>query len=260
MSITSVPGPIERRANHRIAIRWRDGEAKVCQLQFGDDGFFVHFPYHPDSQGVASRCVLPPKQTQTTVNLAASGYVTSHKVKYSHHVDGNCHFSQDGKVVTTVRNFARPLTSTAGHVFTLHVQGLRTYAGPKAKDDAEVFDLGQAPAPGSLRLVGRWLQHIIPPNVRNPVGLDNPPDLIRIGIACCPPAGSVFDGFVLLVEALEMPELDPNPPFILAFVGGFGPDMLDRSKESSFLALQYPQSDLSGMPSMDFVADATVGN
>jgi len=70
----------------------------------------------------------------------------------------------------------------------------------------------------------------------------------------------VFDGFVLLIEALEMPELDPNPPFILAFVGGFGPDMLDRSKESSFLALQYPQSDLSGVPSMDLVVDATVGN
>jgi len=176
MSITSVPGPIERRANHRIAIRWRDGEAKVCQLQFGDDGFFVHFPYHPDSQGVASRCVLPPQQTQTTVNLAASGYVTSHKVKYSHHVDGNCHFSQDGKVVTTVRNLARPLTSTAGHVFTLHVQGLGTYPGPKARDDVEVSTWVRHPrleAFGSLAdgcstlsrptsgTLSDWLTHLI---------------------------------------------------------------------------------------------------
>lgn len=257
MSITSVPGPVERRANHRIAIRWGDGEAKLCQLQFEDEGFFVHFPYHPDAPGVAARCVLPPRQVQTTVNLADSGYVTSHRVKYSHHVDGNCHFSQDGKVVTTVRNLARPLTATAGHVFTLHVQGLSHYAEPKAKDDTEMFDLGQAAAPGSLRLVGRWLHHAIPLHVQNPVGLDMPPAHKGLGIACCPPVGSVFDGFVLLVEAFEMPLLDPNPTFILAFVGGFGPDMLDRAKESSFLAVTYPQTDPANMPSMDLVADAT---
>jgi hypothetical protein len=259
MSISSAPAPIERKTNHRIAIRWVDGEAKVCQVQFADDGFFVHFPYHPDAPGVAARCVLPPRQTQTTVNLADSGYVTSHKVKYTHHVDGNCHFSQDGKVVTTVRNVARPLTSTAGHVFSLHVQGLARYAQPKAKDDAEMFDLGQAPAPGSARLVGRWLQHVIPPNVQNPIGLHAPPIHTGVGIAMCPAPGSIFDGFVLLVEAFEMQELDPNPPFIMAFVAGFGPDMLDLTKESTFLALQYPQTDPS-MPSMDFVADATAGN
>src|SRR5437660_3360569 len=141
MPIASVPGPIERRTNHRIAIRWRNGEAKICQVQIEDDGFFVHFPYHPDAPGIAARCVLPPRQAQVTVNLADSGYVTSYRVKYSHHVDGNCHFSQDGKVVTTVRNVGRSLTTTAGHVFTLYVQGLRHYAEPRSKDDVEMFDL-----------------------------------------------------------------------------------------------------------------------
>jgi hypothetical protein len=193
----------------------------------------------------------------TTVNLADSGYVTSHRVKYTHHIDGNCHFSQDGKVVTTVRNVARPLTATAGHVFTMYVQGLIHYAEPKAADDAEMFDLGQAAEPPSLRLVGRWLQHAIPPGVQNPVGLDNPPDYKGLGIACCPPVGAAFDGFVLLIEAFEMPLLAPDPPFLLSFVGGFSPDMLDQAKESSFLALSYPQTDAANMPSMDYVAAAT---
>jgi hypothetical protein len=142
----------------------------------------------------------------------------------------------------------------------MYVQGVSHYAEPKAADDTEMFDMGQAAAPPSLRLVGRWMQHTIPLNVQNPVGMDIPPDYKGLGIACCPPVGSAFDGFVLLIEAFEMPLLDPNPSFILAFVGGFGPDMLDQTKESSFLALSYPQTDPANMPSMDFVAAATSDN
>src|SRR5260370_33999335 len=112
MSISSAPAPIERKANHRIAIRWVDGEAKVCQVQFVDDGFFVHFPYHPDAPGIAARCVFPPRRAQATVNLADSPCVTSHKLKYTHHIDGNSHFSQDEEVVTKVRNVALPLAVT----------------------------------------------------------------------------------------------------------------------------------------------------
>jgi hypothetical protein len=66
--------------------------------------------------------------------------------------------------------------------------------------------------------------------------------------------------FVLFVEAFEMPELDPNPPFHSGRRRRLGPDVLDQSKESSFLALQYQQSNLSGIPSIDFVAGATGGN
>jgi hypothetical protein len=50
--------------------------------------------------------------------------------------------------------------------------------------------------------------------------------------------------------------LDPNPPFILMFVGGFGSDMLDHTRESSFLVLSYPLTDPANMPSMDLVAAA----
>jgi hypothetical protein len=123
-------------------------------------------------------------------------------------------------------------------------------------DNVEMLDLGQASAPGSLRLVGRWLQQAIPLDVKNPVGLESQPNHKSAGIACCPPTGSKLHGFVLLVEAIEMRLLDPNPPFILAFVGGFDPGMLDQTKESSFLALSYPQNDPGNMPSMDFVAAA----
>src|SRR2546428_10797194 len=93
--------PVEHQSNYRIAIRWRDVESKVCQIQFGSDGYFVHFPYHPDAPGIAARCIAPPQEAgaKVDIDLAATGYVTSHRVKYSHHVDGNCHFSQDGRVV-----------------------------------------------------------------------------------------------------------------------------------------------------------------
>src|SRR5947209_6102476 len=83
----------------------------------------------------------------------------------------------------------------------------------RTKDDVEMFDLAQAHAPKGLRLVGRWIQTTIPSNVGNPVTLSLAPDHVGQGIACCPPPGSRADGFALVIEAHEMPLLDPNPPF-----------------------------------------------
>jgi hypothetical protein len=50
--------------------------------------------------------------------------VTSHKVKFTHPPDGHCHFSQDGKVKTVVRNDSARLDLDLGHIFSVDVQGI----------------------------------------------------------------------------------------------------------------------------------------
>jgi len=256
--IVPASGPVERRATHRITVRWRGGEAKLCQIQFGRDGFFIHFPYHPDSPGIAARCIAPPQLAgeQVNIDLAATGYVTSHKVKYSHHVDGNCHFSQDGRVVTKVRNLSRGLSGTVGHVFTIYAQGLSRFAERRQSDLASAFDLGDSDAPPVVRIVGRWVRTLIPQGVANPISLELPPGYLGPGLACCPPDGSPIGDSALILEGFIMPILDPNPEFLLSFTGGFGPEAHDHTVESSFLVLNYPATIDKPIPSMDFTTGA----
>jgi hypothetical protein len=79
---------------------------KLFQVQFAHDGFFVHFPYHPKSPGILLRGGSP---FRTGIDTTELGRVTAHQVKYTHHVDGECHFSQDNKIYTAVRNPGRNL-------------------------------------------------------------------------------------------------------------------------------------------------------
>lgn len=64
-------------------------------------GIFVHFCYQPDA--------------------------TTRKVKYDHPVDGQAHFSQDGRIVTSIRNQAERLDGSTGHIFSLDIAGIRLF-------------------------------------------------------------------------------------------------------------------------------------
>ena len=61
--------------------------------------------------------------------------ITSHLVKYSHHVDGRAHFSQGGKILTAIKRQSMALDKQYGHIFSLLVQGLN--AVDPAKDELQ---------------------------------------------------------------------------------------------------------------------------
>lgn len=225
----------------------------MCQIIFGRDGFFVTFPYHPDSAGVLARIVVPvvlPGQ-QAQVDFGAVGFKTQHKIKYSHYRNGDCHFSQDGRIYTRVRNVSYGLAESQRHLFTVYAQGLEQFAEPQPADTASCFDLGDWPPPAVVRIVGRWYKHSLPPNVANPITLAMTPDFVGPAMACPPTAGSELDGYIIVLEAFVQPLLDPNARFNLLFQGGFGPEAHDPSKESSCIVLSYP-GDVAHLPSIDF--------
>ena len=221
-------------------------------MKFIKNGYFVNFPYEPGPPGILSPAVLPAMAAgqSAQVDLANGGSVTSHKVKYTHHVDGNCHFSQSGKIYTSVRNRSQGLLDgVTRHVFTVYITGVNKFT--PVGGDEDVFDAGTEP-PQTLRIVGRWVPFPIPPGTMNPIECSLPGGTITPGLACCPEPGSPMGGAALVLECFRHVDLSDGKPFNLLFHGGFAPDARDHTKPSTFLGLMYPAPPTEGLPSVDF--------
>lgn len=252
----------DQAERHLISVGSGEGLVKIALVQFHTDGsIFVHFPYHPDVAGIAARCELPAGE-QHTYHLADFGKITSHKVKYSHHPDGYCLFSQDGKVVSAVRNRSAPLDADPGHIFSIDVQGLSQFREMSPERDyyagrygRGLFDFQADRFPARVHIVAFWKRlksdvkkaEIASPS-RNNLGMGArdyivflPPDRFPIGDHAL---------FVDLVEELDAP-LDPNAEFLLLFSGGFGLTMMDLNAPTDLLQLKYPAGDETDLPSID---------
>jgi hypothetical protein len=248
---------------HIVAIGWDNGQVKLCLVQYHPKGLFVHFPYHPDMQGLLSRATVPAGPGEVKVDLKASGAVTSHKVKYSHHTDGNALFSQDGKVLSKVRGRAADLRTPAGHIFSIDVQGLHQLAkfdtsGNEYYGDryGRCYFEFQSAEPTAVHIVGRWMQLREGRRIeelRNPVGLTEGGRTVE-GIAIAPPSGSPLEGGFLIVEVVSQSPLS-DAEFQLLFSGCFEKGMDDPEVESACLLMQYPATDVDDLPNIDFVRD-----
>lgn len=116
-------------SHHVVAIKTRSSHAKILQIAWGSDGtIMVHLPYYKHADGLLSIATMPAGNgTPLQVSLEDAGKVTSHRVKYSHHIDGRAHFSQDGKILTKIKKQSVPLATLSGHVFTAQAQGLQDF-------------------------------------------------------------------------------------------------------------------------------------
>jgi len=254
---------MERGKAEKICIAWQTGAAKVFSVQFWNSQLLVHFPYQPNSSGIAARVELRPGKTQYRL-VDEFSRITAHKVKYSHPIDGKAHFSQDRRVVTTVRTDAVRLYSHSGHLFTVQVQGLDDFAemtdAEYREPSCHMFEFDLARPPESVRIVGRWVEMLSPDVVSGPVLTRHKTTGVletHLGIIP-PPAFGVAQRGLLLVPVVQDP-YSSRPGAVLSFQGGFDPHIGDPGADSSFLTLTYPY-DKDEIPkeefdSMDFVAD-----
>lgn len=231
---------------------------KLCRVQYHRTGFFVHFPYHPDMPGLLSKGKLLPGGGSQQVDLRREGAVTSHKVKYTHHLDGRCHFSQDGKIRTTARGQTAPLSGDAGHMFTLDVRGAERFASyPRSRYYSDMegscyFEVQSETLPPSLHLTGWWKR--FPSDEFH----DNLDSRVRIknegrvweGMALGLPPGSPLSPGVLVI-CMEIGHRLSDDEFLLLFTAGFHEGVSDPTVEAELLALKYPVGDPSGLPSVD---------
>jgi len=200
-------------------------------------------------------------------NLEHGGKVTSHLVKYSHHVDGRAHFSQDGKIFTAIKRQSLALDKRQGHLFSLLIQGLN--ALDPAKDELQstkraAIEFAMEP-PAAIKFVGRWFDV-------NAMRFSNPMPTIGPVVPGLDPDGNPTDQIftaspyanarhVLAISCVPIPALGPEAEIFL-FYGGFSsPDiMTDPTREAGFLAFLYPIVDSeklrARLGSVDFVPKA----
>ena len=255
----------------RIVCTLRAGNLRVKAFQVvfhKDGGLFISFPYFRHRTGLLSISSIPANGSrQAEVSPEEGGKVTSHLVKYAHHVDGRAHFSQDGKIFTAIRRQSIALDKQHGHIFSLLIQGL-TALDP-AKDELQstkraAIEFAMEP-PEAIKFVGRWFDVNVmrfskPTPTIGPVvpGLD--PDGNRTDqIFTASPYANAHH--VLAISCVPIPALGPEPE-IFQFCGGFSSReiMTDPTKEAGFLAFLYPVADSEKLRerlgSVDFARDS----
>lgn len=265
MLVTSTSGgpPVQELPNHRISINWRSGCRDLFQIQFAKQGIFIHFRYQPDAPGFLARAEVPPGRSHT-VNFGPVAHATTHKVKYSHPLDGRAHFSQTGKLVTRIWNQAEPLNSSIGHFFSLEIAGIGRFR--KCAESKKIglngvrFSFDSDAPTDPVHFHGYWLKTEtgdFPAGLGNPLTLDLADGPKRAIAIAPPPSSPLYGGMVAIFTRSGPADMAVGEDdFRLMFTGGFANDLADRNVSSSFLAMQYPAGDISTMPLDDFVQES----
>jgi len=262
------PQNVDAIRAERIVCTVRVGQLRVkaFQVLFHKDGsFFISFPYFRHRIGLLSISSIPATGSrESQVNLEHGGKVTSHLVKYSHHVDGRAHFSQDGKIFTTIKRQSIALDRQHGHIFSLLIQGLQ--ALDPAQDELQSAKRASVEfameSPEAIKFVGRWfdvnaMRFSNPTPTIGPIvpGLDSDGNRSDQIFTASPFADAHH---VLAISCIPIPSLGTAPEIFL-FYGGFSSSdfMADTAKEAGFLAFLYPVVDSEKLRerlgSVDFV-------
>jgi hypothetical protein len=241
-----------------IAVETPAGRFKLFQIVCANDGsIFVPFPYYSCSSAqLTERTLEGGLKYPSDVNV--SGPLTTHHVKYTHHLDGEAHFSQDGKILTKIRRQANSLGVYQGHLFTIQLQGLSDFEQVKARDltkkgrqlisvrlaveptslkfvahlysAEEIVRRTFSPMqPGALADVGPWI-----PVIRDDKAYTAA--LLAVGDRTAPSAR------ILTLSLEEIPTVFANQPSGFCFIGGFDAPAtaFDHNKDTSFLVLLSP--------------------
>ncbi len=239
----------------------------------------VDFPYTPFESGIAMRSqwsLEDPNQRTFQWLDPSTSMTTSQRPKYSHHRDGRAHFSQDGKIRTTVKRLACPLRDINGHAFTVHVQGINQFPELAEKDVIQaqkgtrsiIGYTADEKAPkmisiaGSVferntyfsHLAGRRLHAVKAGEYTGYIYPDGRQETVAI---LTDPVEKLSRRNSLLVELrLSTHTIPDSDSDIIRFIGGFDGLDFKRIKDlPGFLALKFPATpddrDLSLIDSMD---------
>lgn len=239
-----------------IAVETPSHRSKVFQILFGkkDGSLFVNFPYYEHSNGVVSLMTWTPENLPPTdLSLDNGGKITSHLVKYSHHPNGQTHFSQDGKVFTKVKKQSEPINNVEGHEFTIQLQGLSSFK--KLEDGIKLHSTKRRATlkftfigePEAIKFVGYWYsQEAISKRLAGHIGercfINDHNGKSHVAFIISAPLGHAAEKRVLALYCEVIPRLDMNNETALTFIGGFDSDEIvnDLTRTTSFLALLYP--------------------
>lgn len=241
-----------------VVVLQRDNEKrKLFQIMFLRDGSLtVSFPYFNEPKCQLAVGTMPNAAFTPTLKLDTNVWGSSHRVKYTHHLDGRAHFSQDGRIRTVVKRQAVPLKQAQGHVFTVSLQGLHAFKllpedqhrAPTKRRANAIIGMSGRPT-DSLKIIGQVYQR---ETFKRSVVNANPP--VGPNVTLQRPNGQLHNGvivaavhtpdLILALHAVAIPPLNKERPTIV-FVGGFDPSEIvnDYTQTSDFLFMASPPGD-----------------
>lgn len=245
---------------HTVTITSKGVRYKLFKVQFEPKGdIYVHFPYYKDSEGLVGEAFLKPNTTSIVLDPNCAK-VTSHLVKYSHHSDGEAHFSQDGKIKTEIRKKSTPLNKLNGHLFTIMLQGIENFEETQSSkydngwsEEKSVinFDL-EGMEFEALKFVAFWgsfenqTKGLNVPSGKDKIGPQivyvDKAGIISAGFLIGPEFGNPFTDYILQLRVALIPKLSNQKETTLTFLGGFDTleQVSDQSRNCSFLTFIYP--------------------
>lgn len=187
------------------------------------------------------------------IRLGETGVTTSHKVKYSHPIDGRAHFSQDGRVFTRVRRQSIRLDQGEGNLFEFHAFGLGAFdeiVPGQERPKRLYLPFAVLKAADAVTVVGEWMPkarlrqlatergEIVGPIARFPRKSDGKPYL-----ACL--LGHPYAGLADYVLAVNLhpilsPPAEVEPTLLLLGGWDFDKPVIQHGDLVGFLAFMYP--------------------
>ncbi len=253
--------PTLRAEKFSVSIKINDTFKKIFQIIFhsgkenSESRIMVAFPYFKQTKGLLSRLTFPATQPEgESISFIPEGKLTSHLVKFSHPLDGNTHFSGDGKIKTTLWNKSKPLDSQIGHFFTIQLQGVDDFKERPPQDkrlSKKIVDLDfdfTPETPQAVKFVARWSKAIdikgylpFPNPETRPQFIIKEPDgsVQEVGFIISPPESFPLSEYVMLVSCKSIPSLTTEAGSHFTFIGGFD-ENVNHKQDLHFLGCLYP--------------------
>lgn len=230
---------------------------KVFRIHFhrnskGEASIIVSLPYFEKTKGLLSKITFPANTRKiNNLSMKIGGKTTSNTVKFSHWMDGNTHFSQDGKILTTIRNLSNPLNVDIGHLFTVQIQGLKGFklkTDAKKKTSKEIdLDVSLEEEIKSIKFIAWWYDSSVVhensgKHFGNPYYFKRADGKVERAFALQSPQDYPISNKILLLSISAMPFLSKEKGSRLLFIGGYDPKKIfnDITKDFHFLTALYP--------------------
>lgn len=245
MRIKALSSPL-----YVVGVETPSGKYKLFQIICRKDGgLFVPFPYYKHASAQLIEGTLKANEPYAN-GLTVSGPVTMSRVKYTHHLDGEAHFSQDGHIRTTIRKRANSLQNHGGHLFTVQLQGLQDFSRLSDLDLRKRgrmhISLRYSHELTSLKIVAHLYSRERFKSAMKVTSSNNSPWFRLFVEGKALPAillATRQPEFQLLTLSFEeIPPVSPKTESIFTFIGGFDNPVLalDHSKDCTFLMLISP--------------------
>lgn len=265
-----------RSASFQFRIGYEGKQFKVFRLKYNKKGDIMILPYFNDPRGIASICQY--RIGDDSISLEKNGKITSHLVKFTHHISGEVLFStRTERVLPRVRRQAVPLQLVDHHFATIQLQGLEggfeetaasTVKSPinskdqiftmKAKDeDCKPYkafkigfyyrileslgdDIGRSPSRSGIEFVDNDIS--IGPTT---IVMNQETRKGKNAVLVAPPEGYALCNKVMIITCEKIPQLSKEDKSMFTMIGGFNSrqSIASGQKPNEFLALAYPLSE-----------------